>query len=119
LEGVFGARLPDYAESFQIIRLPLVAIPGTFSVEKLLKALYVKHKKTHAIFGHDLLRLAPGIGIVITEEQEDWLDRLTTFNINARYDNYKQKFYKLCTKEFAEEWKSKIETLREWLLKQQ
>ena len=63
------------------------------------------------IFHHSVL-------VEITEEQEDWFDRLTTFNINARYDSYKQEFYRLCTKEFAEEWKLVIETLREWLRKQ-
>ncbi len=91
---------------------------GHLVIEKLLKALYVKHRKTHAVLVHDLLRLARAIGLELTEEQEDWFDRLTTFNINARYDNYKQEFYKLCTKDFAEEWKVKIEILREWLLKQ-
>lgn len=91
---------------------------GHLVIEKLLKALYVKHKKIHATPGHDLLRLASVIGMKLTNEQEDWFDKLTTFNINARYDNYKQEFYKLCTKEFAEDWKEKIEILREWLLKQ-
>jgi len=91
---------------------------GHLVVEKLLKALYVKRKDTHAMAGHDLLRLASKIDLVLTEEQEDWLDRLTTFNINARYDSYKQEFCKLCTKEFAEEWKNVIDNLRVWLLKQ-
>jgi HEPN domain-containing protein len=91
---------------------------GHLVIEKLLKALYVKHKKAHAITGHDLLRLATNIGLDLTEEQKDWFDRLTTFNINARYDNYKQDFHKLCTKGFAEEWRTNIEILREWLLKQ-
>jgi HEPN domain-containing protein len=91
---------------------------GHLVIEKLLKALYVKQRRDHAIFSHDLLRLATDIGLELTEEQEDWFDRLTTFNINARYDNFKQEFYKLCTKDFAEEWKVKIEILREWLLKQ-
>jgi HEPN domain-containing protein len=91
---------------------------GHLVIEKLLKALYVKQKRTHAILSHDLLRLATAIGLNLTDEQQDWFDRLTTFNINARYDNYKQEFYKLCTKDFAEEWKVKIEILREWLLKQ-
>jgi len=91
---------------------------GHLVIEKLLKALYVKHKRTHAVMGHDLLRLSKGTDIKLTDEQEDLLDRLTTFNINARYDNYKQEFYRLCTKDFAEEWKGKIEILREWLLNQ-
>ena len=87
-------------------------------IEKLIKALYVKQKHTHAIYGHDLLRLISKLGVELTEEQQDWLDRLTTFNLNARYDSYKQEFYRLCTKEFAEEWKIIIDSLREWLKKQ-
>lgn len=91
---------------------------GHLVIEKLLKAVYVKRKETHAIIGHDLMRLAAKMDLKLTEEQEDWFDRLTTFNINARYDSYKQEFYRLCTKEFAEEWKMVIENLREWLKKQ-
>jgi len=88
---------------------------GHLVIEKLLKALYVKKFKKHAIFGHDLLRLASKTDLVLSEEQSEWFDRLTTFNINTRYDSYKQEFNKLCTKEFAEEWKVNIEELRKWL----
>lgn len=88
---------------------------GHLVIEKLLKAIYVKKFKKHAIFGHDLLRLASKTDLVLSEEQSEWFDRLTTFNINTRYDSYKQEFNKLCTKEFAEEWKLKIEELRRWL----
>lgn len=82
---------------------------GHLVIEKLLKALYVKQTGKHAIIGHDLLRLASKINLSMTEEQEEWFDRLTTFNINTRYDSYKQDFYNLCTKEFALEWKVNIE----------
>jgi HEPN domain-containing protein len=91
---------------------------GHLVIEKLLKAIYVKHKLTHAIFGHDLLRLASKTELTLTDEQEDWLDRLTTFNINTRYDSYKQDFFTLCTKEFADEWIQVIKNLREWLKNQ-
>ena len=91
---------------------------GHLVIEKLIKALYVKQKLTHSIHGHDLLRLISKLEVELTEEQMDWLDRLTTFNLNARYDSYKQEFYSLCTREFAEEWKEIIEKLREWLKKQ-
>ena len=87
-------------------------------IEKLLKAVYVKVHKKHAVYGHDLLRLTSGLGLELDPVKEEWLDRLTTFNLNARYDSYKQDFYQLCTKEFAFEWNSKIEKLREWLLSQ-
>ena len=88
---------------------------GHLVIEKLLKAIYVKKFKKHAIFGHDLLRLASKMDLVLSEEQSEWFDRLTTFNINTRYDSYKDEFKELCTSEFAEEWKIKIEKLREWL----
>ena len=91
---------------------------GHLVIEKLLKATYVKVHKKHAIHGHDLLRLTSSLGLELDPVKEEWLDQLTTFNLNARYDSYKQQFYKLCTGEFAREWKSKIEELRKWLLNQ-
>ena len=90
---------------------------GHLVLEKLLKAHYVKNLQKHPIFTHDLLRLATKAGLEISEETEEWLDDISTFNINARYDNYKQDFYKLCTKEFAEIWSERIENLRQWLIK--
>ncbi len=91
---------------------------GHLVIEKLLKALYVKKIQKHALYTHDLLRLTNKIGLVLTEEQEDWLDEISTFNLNARYDNYKQDFYKKCTKEFTIERISRIENIRLWLMNQ-
>ncbi|WP_373496614.1 HEPN domain-containing protein [Aquiflexum sp.] len=91
---------------------------GHLVLEKLLKAHYVKLNKTHAIFTHDLLRLATKTGLEINKENEEWLDEISTFNINARYASYKQDFYKLCTKEFANLWLQRIEKLRLWLIKE-
>ena len=89
---------------------------GHLVLEKLLKAHYVKNQRKHALFTHDLLRLATNAGLKIDEETEDWLDDISTFNINARYDNYKQDFYKLCTKDFAILWSERIEKIRLWLI---
>ncbi|MBN2347686.1 MAG: HEPN domain-containing protein [Bacteroidales bacterium] len=80
---------------------------GHLMIEKLLKALYVKKKQEHAIFTHDLLRLASKIGLELSLEQQEWFDEITTFNLNARYDNNKQDFYRLCTKEFTDIWVSR------------
>ncbi|MBL1214809.1 MAG: HEPN domain-containing protein [Ignavibacteriae bacterium] len=91
---------------------------GHLVIEKTLKALYVKRLEQHAIFTHDLLRLATKIGVGMTNEQEEWLDKITTFNLNARYDNYKQDFNKLCTKDFTNKWILRIKNLREWLINQ-
>lgn len=91
---------------------------GHLVIEKLLKALYVKKLQKHAIFSHDLLRLARKAEIEIPEKYENWLDEITTFNLNARYDSYKQSFYQLCTKEFTEDWANKILLIKEWLTNQ-
>lgn len=74
---------------------------GHLVIEKLLKAIYVKKHQRHSIFSHDLLRLADKISLKLTDEQMDWLDEISTYNLNARYDNYKQDFQKMCTEEFT------------------
>jgi len=91
---------------------------GHLVVEKLLKALYVKRLLKHPVFSHDLLRLAKMADVELPLGYDEWLDEITTFNLNARYDDYKQSFYKLCTVDFFNEWINKIETLRKWLINQ-
>lgn len=88
---------------------------GHISVEKLLKALYVNKFSKHAPFTHNLYRLAEQIDLEISEEYSDWLDEITSFNLNARYDDYKKEFYALCTPEFTEKWIEKIEIIRIWI----
>ena len=51
----------------------------------------------------------------MTDEQLDILDTITTFNIRARYDDYKQLFYKKCTPEYTKIWVAHIEEMMEWL----
>ena len=89
---------------------------GHLVIEKLLKAHYVKTQRKHALFTHDLLRLSTKCDLVVSSEYEEWLDDISTFNLNARYDNYKQDFFKLCTKEFTTVWVKRIEKIREWLI---
>ncbi len=88
---------------------------GHISTEKLLKALYVKKFEEHAPFTHNLYRLAELIGLEMSDEYADWLDEITSFNLNARYDDYKKEFYKLCTPQYTETWIEKIKDLRIWI----
>lgn len=88
---------------------------GHISVEKLLKALYVKSHKNHAPAIHNLYRLAELCEIDLTDEFSDWLDTITSFNINARYDDYKREFYNQCTLEYTESWIDRIKELRQWI----
>lgn len=80
-----------------------------------MKALFVSKFGIHAPFTHNLYRIAELIDVELSEEYADWLDEITSFNLNARYDDYKKEFYSLCTPEYTSDWISKIETLRTWI----
>jgi len=88
---------------------------GHISVEKLLKAKHIKTHGQHAPFTHNLYRLAELCKIELTEEQSDWLDKVTSFNLNAKYNDFNKEFYKQCTAEFTEFWIGKIKILRSWI----
>jgi len=61
----------------------------------------VKTNNKHSPPIHNLLRIAEKSGININDEYADWLDAISLFNINARYDDYKQEFYNQCTRDFV------------------
>jgi HEPN domain-containing protein len=88
---------------------------GHIAIEKLLKAYFVKQNEIHPPFTHNLYRLAELSNLELSEEQAEWLYRITTFNLNARYDDYKKEFYALCTPEFTKEWINKIKILQQWI----
>lgn len=91
---------------------------GHLVIEKLLKALYVKKAKrvTNPPKSHDLLLIAEKAGIETNNRQKDFLDLVTTFNISARYPDYKNSFYAKCTKGFTDARIKEIKELREWLI---
>lgn len=88
---------------------------GHLVLEKLLKGCVVKKTSSNPPFTHDLTKLAKITGYNFSEEQLDCLDTITTFNLNARYDNYKKAFYQKCTLSFTKEWFDNIKTIREWI----
>ena len=90
---------------------------GHLSVEKLLKAYYVKSVSQKAPYTHDLLRIVSGTNLNLTEDQKDFLDLITSFNIRCRYDDYKLEFRKKCTKLFTQNSIKKIKEFRNWLKK--
>lgn len=65
---------------------------------------------------HDLTFLASRIPLELTEEQEELLSIITRFNIDGRYDDYKNNFYNLCTEEYTKNSIEKIKSLRVWLM---
>jgi HEPN domain-containing protein len=86
-------------------------------VEKILKAYYVKKVDGNVPLIHDLLKIAEKANLELTEERKDFLDEVTTFNIKSRYPDYKNRFYRKATREFAENYINQIKEFRTWLIK--
>ncbi len=90
---------------------------GHLAVEKILKALYVGHKKAHAPPIHNLLRLAKLIALDLDSRQKDTLIVISSFNIEARYPDIKRAFRSKCTKEYTSEQMSRIKEIFQCLKK--
>lgn len=73
-------------------------------LEKILKAIHISKQKQAALPIHDLVRLAEKAAVQINPEIILLLAEISTFNVAARYDDYKFKFYKKATQEYAKKW---------------
>lgn len=91
---------------------------GHLVIEKLLKAYYIRVKDENYPMVHNLLRIAEKAGLSLNEDQQIFYSTVTGFNINARYDDYKQSFYKKCTREYTSLWVEKISKERTWIRSQ-
>jgi hypothetical protein len=87
-------------------------------LEKLLKALIVK--KNNKLYSpiHSLTKLAEQIKIKLSEEQIIDFKEISSYNIEARYDDIKFSFYKKASKEYTEKWFNKIKKYYLWLKNQ-
>lgn len=77
------------------------------AVEKMLKAVFVKRNNITPPVTHDLVRLAVTAGLPMDDNRKLELAEISSFNVSARYDDYKKQFYNKATKEYAEGWLSK------------
>lgn len=84
-------------------------------LEKILKSLIVKRKDKNPLPTHNLVKLAEEAGIRLTLKQKQDFKEITTFNIEARYDDIKLSFYKKATKQYADIWSKKCEEYYLWL----
>lgn len=77
---------------------------GHLALEKILKAVWVKNNESNIPSKtHNLLKISEEAKLEFNEEQILFLNRVTNFNLETRYPDYKLDFFKSCTKEFAEE----------------
>ncbi len=97
---------------------PYALFFGHLTLEKILKAVFVKKFDEPPPFTHGLTYLAECVSLDISNERIGLLETITDFNLEARYPDEKFLFYKRCTKEFTETNLKRIEEIKKWLLHQ-
>jgi len=102
---------------FKSKKYPYCLFMCHLAMEKLLKAFIVKETKGHAPFTHNLVYLAGKISLELSPEQIGLLAEMNDFNIEARYPDEQNEFYKRATRGFAKTYKDSAGELREWLKK--
>lgn len=107
----------DTAESlFSAGKFDWCLFLGHLVLEKGLKAFYVKDNQNRMPpKTHNLVKLAEKTTIPLNDELKLFLDEVNDFNLEVRYPEYRQEFYKSCTKEFAEEYFDKIKEQYKWI----
>ena len=78
---------------------------GHLTIEKLFKALYAKINTDNPYPPkiHNLNILAEKCNIKLDEKRTRILMTCNSFNISARYEDYKNEFYERCTEEYSSE----------------
>jgi HEPN domain-containing protein len=107
----------DTAESlFSAEKYDWCLFLGHLVLEKGLKAFYVKDNENRMPpKTHNLVKLAEKTTIPLNAELKLFLDEVNDFNLEVRYPEYRQEFYKTCTKKFAEEYLHKIMEHYKWI----
>lgn len=72
-------------------------------IEKLCKALWVKHHEENIPpRTHNLLFLLDATPLELEEEQRNFLLRLNRFQLEGRYPDYQRRMYQICTEDFTQ-----------------
>ncbi len=107
-----------YTGACQVIRDALLSYKKRAALEKLLKALFVANVGIDVPRIHHLLKIAKDAGLQLSVDQENFLLEVTTYNIKARYPDYKQRFARKATREFTQAKVKQIKEMHQWLKQQ-
>jgi len=92
---------------------------GHLVLEKALKAVYVRDNENRfPPRTHNLLKLAEATKLRLDDDQNVFLDEVNDFNLEVRYPEFRQEFYKYCTRELAADYFIKIKEFYQWLQSQ-
>ncbi len=87
---------------------------GHLVIEKLLKGLYAKNNVDDPIAPkiHNLILLSQKANLEVPTEIREKIQTINTFNISARYDDYRRSFDEKCTDDYTSEQVKNIEEVR-------
>ena len=93
---------------------------GHLVIEKLLKGLYAKNNPENPISPkiHNLILLSQKANLEVPNEIKEKIQVINTFNISARYYDYKKTFEEKCTNEYTTLQFKNIEEVQKWLKEQ-
>lgn len=87
------------------------------ALEKAIKTIFLSRKKKFAPPVHDLIFLIKRLGAPLDEKTTTQLTEINSFNIRARYEDYKREFYKKATYEYTKKWLKITQELLNLLVK--
>jgi len=110
----------DYATAIDLMkskRWLYVAFMCHQTIEKTLKAYYTQQLPDEPPYIHNLIRLAEksGLFVLMSEEQQSFLDALTPMNIEARYPDYKSRLASSLNKDVCTDLMNQTQQLQQWI----
>lgn len=86
-------------------------------IEKTLKAYWSAKREDIPPYIHNHKRLAEGCGLyeLLDEDQKDFINTISTFNIQARYPEYKAQLAQVLTESTCRHIIDKTKELQQWI----
>ena len=88
------------------------------AIEKTLKAYWCGVQECDPPFTHNHMRLAEGCGLYesMNDEQRDFLDSITNYNIEARYPEDKEALSRMLTQDVSRKIIDETKHLQQWII---
>lgn len=86
----------------------------------MLKGIYSRNNQENPIAPktHNLILLSQKAKLDVPQEIREKIQVINTFNISARYDDYRKSFEEKCTNDFTSKQVKDIEEVLKWLKEQ-
>ena len=108
----------DTAEAmYQTGRWLYVAFMCHQVIEKTLKAYWCGTQPDDPPYIHNHMRLAEGSGLYerMNDDQRDFLDTITNYNIEARYPEDKEELSRILTEQFCRQIIDNTKQMQQWI----